>query len=154
RRLADPVLVPLPRVLQGRTIVREGFFMEKPFYRPCWADVDLDALRHNFKELQRRLSSKARILSVVKANGYGHRIIPAALVAVKRGAAFLGVSRLEEGVALREAGFKTPVLVLGTLYPFDNFPVLFEKKLVPTVASVEAADALNKLAERRHRRLP
>jgi alanine racemase len=124
------------------------------FYRPCWAEVDLQALGHNFRELRRRLSPKTRILSVVKANGYGHGLIPSARAAVRNGAALLGVSSLEEGVELREAGVRTPVLVLGNLYPFENFRVLFEKKLLPTVASLDAARALNTLAERRRQRLP
>ncbi len=128
--------------------------MEKPFYRPCWAEIDLGALRHNFRELRRRVSAKIGMLAVVKANGYGHGLVEVSRVAVKSGASFLGVSSLEEGAALRDAGIKTPALVLGTLFPFDNFPVLFEKKLVPTVASLETANALNKLAQRRHRRLP
>ena len=128
--------------------------MKQDFYRPCWADIDLGALRHNLKELRGRLSAKTRLLAVVKANGYGHGMIPAARVAVKHGASFLGVSSLEEGEALRAANISTPVLVLGTLYSFDNFPLLFEKKLTPTVASLGTADALNALAQKRGRPLP
>ncbi|OGR90913.1 MAG: alanine racemase [Elusimicrobia bacterium RIFCSPLOWO2_01_FULL_59_12] len=125
-----------------------------PFYRPCWADIDLGALRHNFRELKRRISAKTRVMTVVKADGYGHGLVPAARAAVSCGASFLGVSSLEEGVALRRAGVRAPVLVLGTLYPFGNFPVLFREKLVPTVASPGTADALNRLAHRRRERLP
>src|SRR4051812_13428805 len=105
--------------------------MKSTYYRPCWADIDLGALRHNFRELRRGLSAATRVLSVVKADGYGHGLVPVSRVAVSCGASYLGVSSLEEGVALREAGFKTPVLILGTLFPFSNFPVLFKKKLVP-----------------------
>jgi alanine racemase len=128
--------------------------MTSTFYRPCWADIDLAALRHNFRELRRGLAATTRILSVVKADAYGHGLVPVSRVAIRCGASFLGVSSLEEGVALREAGIQTPVLVLGTLYPFSNFPVLFKKKLVPTVASLDAADALNSLARKRKQRLP
>ncbi len=124
------------------------------YYRPCWTDIHLGALRHNFQQLRRQISSKTRILSVVKADGYGHGLIPAAQVAIKSGAALLGVSSLEEGVALRQAGMKAPVLVLGTLYPFANFSVLFKEKLTPTVASMSTADALSRMAQRLRQRLP
>lgn len=66
----------------------------------------------------------------------------------------LGVSSLEEGVSLRQAGIKTPTLVLGTLYPFANFSVLFKEKLIPTVASISTAEALNRMAQRLRQRLP
>jgi alanine racemase len=134
---------------------QEGlFFAAAPMYRPCWAEVDLHALRRNLQELRRRLSPGTRLLAVVKANGYGHGLVPVSRVAVASGASFLGVSSLEEGLALRRAGVPAPVLILGSLYPFECFPVLFEKKLIPTVASPEAADALNTLARKRHQRLP
>jgi alanine racemase len=128
--------------------------MATPAYRPCWVDVHLDALRHNFNALKRTLAPKTRVLAVVKANAYGHGLIPASQVAIRCGAEFLGVSSLEEGIALRDAGIKTPVLVLGTLYPFDNFRVLFEYALTPTVASLETAQILDRLAQRRRKRLP
>jgi alanine racemase len=124
------------------------------YYRPCWADIDLGALRHNLKQIQKQLKSTTGLLAVVKANGYGHGMDAIARVAVKPGALFLGVSSLEEGEALRNAGFKTPILVLGTLFPFENFSILFDRQLTPTLASLAAADALNRLAERRRRRLP
>jgi alanine racemase len=128
--------------------------MLTPFYRPCWVDVNLSAVTHNLRQLRRRTTAKTRVLAVVKANAYGHGLVPVAQTAVKNGAAFLGVSSLEEGILLRQAGIKTPVLSFGGLYPFENLAVLFEKKLVPTVSSAHAADALNQLALRRHQRLP
>ncbi len=127
---------------------------EQAFYRPCWAEVDLDALRANFRKLQSHVNKSVGILAVVKANAYGHGIIPAARVAISEGAVYLGVSSLEEGVQLRNAGISTAVLILGSLYPFDNFSVLFEKKLTPTVASVETAAALDRLAIDRNEKIP
>jgi alanine racemase len=125
----------------------------KPFYRPCWVDVELSALAHNFRQLKRRLAPKTRVLAVVKANGYGHGLIPSARAAINSGAVMLGVSSLEEGVELRHAGIETPVLVLGTLFPFENFRVLFEKKLTPTIASVDAARALSAQCRRRRQKI-
>ena len=89
----------------------------------------------------------------MKADAYGHGLLTAAHAALEAGAVFLGVSSLEEGEALRVAGIKAPVLILGSLYPFDNFSVLFDRKLTPTVASIAAAEALQMLATAREARL-
>src|SRR5438552_3023834 len=94
-------------------------------YRPCWVDIDLAALSCNFQTLKKRLSPSVQILAVVKADAYGHGLAPVARLALREGAAWLGVSSIEEGVALRRGGVKGPTLILGSLYPFDGFPVLF-----------------------------
>jgi alanine racemase len=93
-------------------------------------------------------------LAVVKADGYGHGLAACARATLEAGASHLGVSSIEEGIALRDQGVTAPVLLLGSLYPFDNFPVLFDYNLTPTVASQETAEALDRLARERGRRLP
>lgn len=128
--------------------------MTAAYFRPCWVEVHTSALRANFRALRRYVSPSTQVLAVVKADGYGHGLIPVSEVAVQEGAAMLGVSSIEEGLALREAGIRIPILILGSLFPFDHFDVLFEKKLTPTVSSLEAADALDALARRRQERLP
>lgn len=125
------------------------FFVTPRFYRPCWAEIHRAALRRNLQTLRRRLRPGVKCLAVVKANAYGHGLVPVSRLAVQAGASHLGVSSLEEGVALREAGCRRPILILGSLYPFDNFPLLFEMQLTPTVASREAAAALDALAQKR-----
>jgi alanine racemase len=122
--------------------------------RPCWAEIDVTALRHNWKALRAKLPASVQMLAVVKANGYGLGLLTAAKVAVEEGAAYLGVSSVEEGIALRQAGHKTPILILGSLYPFESFHLLFEHHLTPTIASIEAAKALSQLAKERHEKFP
>jgi len=56
----------------------------KLFYRPCWAEIDLGALRRNLKALQSRLKKSTGLLAVVKANGYGHGMVESARVAVRQ----------------------------------------------------------------------
>lgn len=73
------------------------------------ARIDLDAIAHNVGVLQERAGS-AQVMAVVKADGYGHGLIPSARAAVRGGASWLGVAFLEEAMALREAGISTPVL--------------------------------------------
>jgi alanine racemase len=115
----------------------------------AWAEINLAAFRHNWQTLRDILPSETSVMAVVKANAYGHGLIALSLAAAERGAAYLGVSSLEEGLALREARIATPILILGSLFPFDNFPLLFDHRLTPTVASLAMAEALSKVAARR-----
>jgi alanine racemase len=77
------------------------------------AEIDLKAIAHNVKELRRITHPKARLMAVVKANGYGHGVIEVAQCALQNGAAALGVARIEEGIQIREAGIRTPILIFG-----------------------------------------
>lgn len=123
---------------------------ERAFHRPCWAEVDVNAFRANWRLLKGLVPAKTAMLAVVKANAYGHGILPLSKAAVEEGAAYLGVSSLDEGIQLREAGITAPVLILGSLFPFENFPLLFEHRLTPTVASLMAVDALADVAQRKN----
>jgi len=76
------------------------------------AEINLSALAHNVTQL-RRLSAAARMMAVVKADGYGHGAVAVAQTALENGAAYLAVARLSEAVALRDAGIDAPVLLFG-----------------------------------------
>ncbi len=80
-----------------------------------WVDVDLNALRHNFRRLQALTGT--RVAPVVKANAYGHGLIPVARAITSTGADYLCVARADEGLALREAGLGCEILVLGYTPP-------------------------------------
>jgi alanine racemase len=82
------------------------------------AEVDLDAVRSNVSELARRAGS-AEVLAVVKADGYGHGMIPCARAALEGGASWLGVAFIEEANRLRAAGITAPVLA-WLLAPEDD----------------------------------
>ncbi len=82
--------------------------------------VDLAALRHNYLELRRRLSPGVQVLAVVKADAYGHGLVPAARTLAGAGAEYLGVASLEEGLALREAGLGLPILLLMGVVPEES----------------------------------
>ena len=81
-------------------------------WRPAWADIDLDAVRHNAGVL-RRLAAPAQVCAVVKADGYGHGALAVARAALEGGASWLAVALVEEGVALRQAGIDAPILLLS-----------------------------------------
>ena len=82
-------------------------------YRPTYADVDLSALRHNVKWLRSRAGRDVWFCPMVKANAYGHGAIEVAHVLAKMKVDAIGVAMVEEGLALRQAGIKLPILVFG-----------------------------------------
>ena len=77
------------------------------------AVIDLDQLATNARTLVRFLPPDVELLAVLKANAYGHGLVPSALAALAGGARWLGVARIEEGLLLRQAGITAPVIVLG-----------------------------------------
>ncbi|MEO8265689.1 MAG: alanine racemase [Ilumatobacteraceae bacterium] len=80
--------------------------------RWAWAEVDLDAVRHNVEVLC-AAAAPAAVWAVVKADGYGHGAVPIAGAALAGGASGLCVALTKEGVELRAAGFECPILVLS-----------------------------------------
>ncbi|MHB8188994.1 MAG: alanine racemase [Ferrimicrobium sp.] len=81
-------------------------------HRPTWAEVDLDALARNIRILS-RLVRPAQFCAVVKADAYGHGAVTVARVAQQEGAAALAVATVDEGIELREAEFRLPILILA-----------------------------------------
>jgi alanine racemase len=78
-----------------------------------WAEVDLEAIRDNVRQVARLVSSRTAVMAVVKANGYGHGAVPTAQAALDGGATWLGVASVQEGLELRAAGIEAPILHLG-----------------------------------------
>jgi alanine racemase len=79
--------------------------------------IDLRALEHNYRQLRRRCDFQVKMLAVVKADAYGHGLLPVARVLSRAGADYLGVGSLEEGLTLRQAGLTLPILLLLGLLP-------------------------------------
>lgn len=124
------------------------------FFRPTWAEVDLGALTRNLRRIRAKMPAGTKIMFVVKANAYGHDAGLCAVAAEKaRAADWLGVSSVEEGIALRDAGAKLPVLILGSLYPFESVLAAVAHDLTPVVASLEAARRLVEVALKLQRRV-
>jgi len=86
--------------------------------RWAWAEIDLDAIRHNVDVLC-EVAAPAGVWAVVKADGYGHGAIPAARAALDGGAGGLCVALVQEGTALRAAGLDCPILVLSEQPPSE-----------------------------------
>jgi len=128
--------------------------MMRRFFRPTWAEIDLGALVGNLRLLRKRVGPRVKLMFVVKANAYGHDAVLCSLAAQKsRAADWLGVSSVEEGMALREAGVRLPVLVLGSLYPFESVLAAAAHDLTPIVASLESAKRVAEAALRLRRKI-
>lgn len=113
--------------------------MREAVLRHAWAEVDLDAIRHNVRVLSER-AHPADVLAVVKANGYGLGAEPIARAALEAGATRLGVALVDEGIALREAGIDAPILLLSEP-PADAMGEAVHHHLTPTLYSVAGVEA-------------
>ena len=118
-------------------------------HRPTAVRVDLEAIAHNVGAL---MPANAALMAVVKADGYGHGAVEVARAALDAGATWLGVALVEEGIALRDAGLRAPVLVLSE-FPDGSEKDALAADLTPTVytdrgvqAVADAAGALGRTA--------
>lgn len=114
-------------------------------YRPTWAEINLNNLEYNFKQVKLRLHPQTKVLVTVKADAYGHGLIPVSQRLAASGVDYLGVASIDEGIKLRKAHIKTPILVLGLALKQD-IQSFFTFKLTPTICDYEFAVALSRKA--------
>ena len=107
------------------------------------SEVSLAALRHNLRCFPALLGADTRLLLVVKADAYGHGMIPVAKVAVEEGVHWLGVGMAEEGIALRKAGIQLPILIFSA----QNERAMVAAALHGLAVPVYSADSL-RMAQR------
>jgi len=119
-----------------------------PKGRPTACYVDLDALRWNFRQIREKIGPGVRVLSVVKADAYGHGAREVARALAAAGSESFGVATLEEGVELRAAGIRSPILVLAGVYP-EQLGEFIQHRLTPAICETEAFKQLEKEARRR-----
>ena len=103
-----------------------------------WIEIDLGAIENNIKQLMS--IAKRPVMSVVKANAYGHGLVEVAKRTVATGASWCGVARLDEGLKLREGGITCPILVLGYTHP-SAIPEAIAKGISVALYDVETAKA-------------
>ncbi|PQV64031.1 alanine racemase [Abditibacterium utsteinense] len=126
--------------------------MNPHFSRPNWAQIDLDALRHNARALARHVAP-ARLIAVVKAGAYGHGALEIARVLQKmKEVQMLAVASVDEARLLREGGICAPILLFGALLPNETSEVV-RLDLTPTVWTSEIACALETAMKNENRRL-
>lgn len=105
------------------------------------AKIDLKAIEHNFNEI-RRFTNAEKIICVIKADAYGHGVLPVAKLYESLGADMLAVACLDEALELRRGGISAPIIILGAT-PTKLAGLLSENNIVQSVHSLDYAEELN-----------
>ncbi len=112
------------------------------YLRRTWAEVDIDAVKHNYDMIRKAADPKAKIMCVIKADAYGHGAVFLGKLYEKMGADYFAVSNIEEAMQLRENGIKLPVLILG-FTPAAMAKELADNNISQAVFSEEYAKELS-----------
>ena len=113
--------------------------MEDTILRRTWAEIDLDALAHNYRQARKRIGPNVKYLGVVKADAYGHGALQVAKKLEELGADYLAVSSLDEARELRHGGVSAPILILGHTPP-EMVPQLIEYGITQAVSAKAKAE--------------
>jgi len=114
--------------------------------RPLWAEISVTAIAKNLAVIRRHIGPKPKILAVVKANAYGLGAVPVSKALAKAGADRFGVTCQNEGIELREAGIRKPILVLTGFWPGEEKSFI-RYGLTPTVTRLEDVKNLERAAK-------
>lgn len=113
----------------------------------CWAEIDLDAILYNLRKIRSIVGERVRIMAVIKADAYGHGLVEVAKAISSQESVYFGVSSLQEGVKLREAGIKNPIINLLPPLPGDIKEML-QWDIIPILTNGELVESLNKESEK------
>lgn len=116
-----------------------------------WAEINLDNLAHNMREIK-SISNSKEIMAVVKADAYGHGAVDVAPVLLENGATRLAVAVISEAVELRRSGIDVPIMILGYT-PAIFSHELFKYGIEQTVTSYEYAEKLSIEAKKEKKKL-
>src|SRR5436189_3718466 len=111
----------------------------------CWAEVDLDALRENLAWIRHRAEPRIKVITVVKADAYGHGLKPIAGLLMQSGTDIFGVANLTEAQAIRSVGKGWPILMLGACLPDEIEPVVCDD-IMPTISSIAEVERVSSVA--------
>lgn len=117
---------------------------DEKIIRPTKVEVDLNTLKNNFN-LIKQLASPSKVNIVLKANAYGHGLVRVAKLLQEIGADYLSVAVVEEGILLRKAGIKMPILVLGGVWG-NQVPLFINYDLHITASSLEKVKQINEIS--------
>lgn len=119
--------------------------------RPVWLEINLDAIAHNVRIIRQVVGKNTQIIAVVKANAYGHGAVEVSETLLENGVTMLGVGVIEEGIVLREAGIKAPILICG-LTMNDQIEPLVMYNLTATVCKLKTIQTLSRIASKNKKR--
>lgn len=114
-------------------------------YRPVWAEINLDNLAHNIREVRRLVGEKVIITSVIKADAYGHGAVAIAKTLSDSGSDRFAVATLSEAIELRKNSIKEDILILGYT-PKYHSRLIVENDITQTIYNVEDAKELSQTA--------
>ena len=114
--------------------------------RWAWVEIDRSAIQYNVMQTKRLLPNSCRLMAVVKADASGHGALEVAKAACSAGASYLGVATVDEGIELREAGMREPILILSQP-PAEAIPLLLYYQIRPAVYTSEFAIAYAEAAD-------
>ncbi|MBI4115302.1 MAG: alanine racemase [Candidatus Omnitrophica bacterium] len=117
-----------------------------------WIEVNLDRILRNLERIRVKAGAFTRVMAVVKANAYGHGLVPVSR-ALEGKVDFLGIGSLKEASHLREQGIKSPLFLFGRLLP-EEAPIALQMGLTLTVSSLEEAKVLSEAGSRSSKKVP
>lgn len=121
------------------------------FLHRTWAEIDISALKHNFKILKQN-SNGSKIMAVVKANAYGHDASQIAPILQQQGADWFAVSNIDEAISLRKCGIEKPILILGYT-PKEKVSQLHKYDISQCVYSKDYAELLSDIATKENKKI-
>ena len=117
-------------------------------YNRVYAKIDLDAAAYNMEQMKKRIGSGARLIAVIKTDGYGHGAVPLARMFEETDYVWgYAVASLDEGVVLRKHGIKKPILVLGCIFP-DQYEEMIRYEIRATIYMEDMAREMADTARR------
>lgn len=126
--------------------------MMKQYNRVC-AEIDLDAVAYNMEQMKKRIGDNARLIGVIKTDGYGHGAVPIAEMFEEMDYVWgYAVACIGEAVVLRKNGIKKPILILGCVFP-DEYETMIEHDIRAAVYTEQMAEAMSETAVRMGKRL-
>ena len=108
----------------------------------AWAEIDLDAIAHNTREIKKLTGNKVEMMGVVKADAYGHGVLEVVRTLLDNGVTQLAVSMLDEAIQIRKMGIDVPILVLNYTDPARADEIIHNRVTQP-VFSTDLAQALS-----------
>ncbi|WPF89760.1 alanine racemase [Cyanobacterium aponinum AL20118] len=105
----------------------------------AWVNINHHNLTHNVKVLKQWLNSGTKLMTVIKADAYGHGAVKVAQTVIKAGVDAVAIATLLEGIELRQAGIKAPILILGAINTADEVKEIVKHNLEATLCSPHQA---------------
>ncbi len=117
-------------------------------YSRVFARIDLDAISYNMEQTRKRIGNDAKIIAVIKMDGYGHGSVPIARMFEEKDFIWgYATASIEEAVILRKAGIQKPILVLGCIFP-DQYETMLNYEIRATIYDIEGAKMISEAAKK------